>query len=456
MELSRIVRAWAVGSTAGAHVLLGCLLVLMVAGLGVPAHALADATPEPNGSATIAFSVSVCPPHVTAFPDVMQADGLPNCDGTGLAGGEAPLANGFVALYAVETGDEYSLVLDGNGYAEITVPGGLTYVASYGADSVTLQSRSVCGSAMSGLAGASEAGVLVSSGEAMSCTALTLSPNTQLGASAIALTVRGCPNVADASGFLIGDGVLDCNGDSSVDESVPFSGGTATFTNTTTGEAFSATIDGSGVANSGPVSNGDYTVALASNGASLSFAGVCGGTAANGSPLGLAGGIGNGSAPIRVQNGESLSCSILVALGQASKPSAPSVVSVTVLVRTCEPAFDVAAAALSADVQTMAQYDKQFADHCTTQSAFKGQAPATLKPLADGYGMDMKPGSMLGVAIDPQNSVLWSSCQAVGEGQRPLLFSPLKDKTMLALEVPTTFMQTTMTCTVYLAPEPAG
>ncbi|MGB3329030.1 MAG: hypothetical protein WBA46_08765, partial [Thermomicrobiales bacterium] len=302
------------------------MLLLLALGPTWGAGASAEqATPEPGGSvdASIAFWVGVCPAGMAAFGAPAQVDGAPNCDGTGLAGTEPPLAGGVVTLTAVETGAVYTINLDGNGSGSSSVVGGLTYVATISSGGNVLTSRSGCGSAESGLAGPAEGSVFVASGEAMSCKAVTLMPAAPAVANTIVLTVRGCPGATDASGFLVGDGVLDCNGDPSSNESIVVDSGTATFQNATTGTSTDAAIDSTGTASSGPVDDGAYVVSLARGGVGVPFASACGGKAADGTPLGLLGGIGDPGSPLTVTGGESIQCSILVALGPGTGGGTP-------------------------------------------------------------------------------------------------------------------------------------
>ena len=443
--------------------LLSFFLVCGNTGL-LASEALAGGTPgatEPpeRGEATISFQVGVCPLNVTSFDGVPQVDGLPDCTGTGLAGGEEPLAGGGVSLTALEDGDSYSVGLDGSGSGWVQVNGNRTYVATYyGADGV-LVSRSVCGSPMSGLAGASESGVYVAIGEEMSCTAIVISPDAEaepaLVGGAIEITLGSCTSGMEPAAFHFGDGGLDCNGDPTVTEAKPFPGVVLTFTNLDTGETWTATTDGGGNGASGQVTEGSYVVSASYNGIALAWTSMCGGTDASGSPLGMLGTIEDSGEPVLVNGGITVQCFALAVQPNGAKNTGNddlTIVDVTLKVRECPDDFDLARIAMAGtpSAKTIHAVDAQFSTACTQPAALPVDEAGTLTETADGYATKASPGEKLVFGTVDPTLDFWTSCTPEGVSERKGEAVGVSPRTTFTLHIPTMVPAKPVVCTVYL------
>lgn len=445
------------------------LVLLFLAMTGSPGlltrDADAQATPgaSTDGVAEFTFQVGVCPPTITSFADVSQIDGLPDCTGTGIADGAAPFAGGTVVLTSQDDGNTYTVTLDANGAGSVEVPGRQTYVAVYSGDSGVFESRSVCGSARSGLAGASESGVYVATGEAMSCNVLLLSPDAGAGGS-IEITLGACAWDADVAAFVVGDGHLDCNGDTTVKEEVPFPGVDLTFTNVDTGEIWNATTDADGYATSGSVTEGRYVASAFMDGVPLSLVTICGETNAAGVPLGLVGGIESADSPVSVRGGSTIQCHGL-APDPSTKPAkasdvnppgsnggGPKTIAVSFTVLDCPVDFDfgpvVSAGAPTA--ASLALVDDTFQKACTSPVAFPVDQASSLIQTADGLTVMAAPGEKLLFTTSDPALDFWVRCMPDGVANRTVSPIGVNPQTSFSLTVPQSVAGNQVRCTAYV------
>ncbi|MCA9832729.1 MAG: carboxypeptidase regulatory-like domain-containing protein [Thermomicrobiales bacterium] len=286
------------------------LLALVFGSVAPTATAIAQDDPD-NGPAWINFEVRMCPPEIDAFTGMAQVDGLSNCTGDGVAGGEDPLVGGSIQLYDSLTDEWQWIELDSSGRAEVEVLAGHTYYATAFLGDIELTSKSVCGSAEYGLSGGIESGIWMGDAENLECDMLVLDPSVPLPAS-IEIKLAGCPDATDNSQFMVGDGALDCNGDTSSDESQPFAGVKIKFTEVNTGLSYTYTTSDSGYVLADNLPAGTYAASATYDGQELSWSTVCGMTNADGTPLGLAGSVTNNAQ--KLDSGYSLSCKALAAM----------------------------------------------------------------------------------------------------------------------------------------------
>lgn len=368
------------------------MLVALVAGSIAPiSSTLAQNDPD-DGPAWINFDVRMCPDTITSFSGQASGEMLTNCTGDGQAGGEDPLAGGTIQLYDSLTGDVQWVDLDASGQAEVEVLAGHTYIATAYLGDTELTSKSLCGSAEYGLSGAIESGIWMGDTENLECDMLVLDPDAAANLPVtIEVKVGGCPAGSDASKYSFGDGMLDCNGDTSSDESQPFAGVKVKFTEVNTGLSYTHTSSNSGYVLADGLPAGTYTATATYNGAKLPLASVCGMSNADGTPLGLAGSL---SDPQKLDAGFSLSCKALATL-----PGDPAVEPVNDFImfqiKSCPPGTDPTT--MGPDIG-QAHHVLQCSDDLTFPDApgFEGatitltgldnNSSATVTLNADGYG----------------------------------------------------------------------
>lgn len=251
---------------------------------GEPSVAPAPAT------GSFSFDVRLCPPAYTSLPPQQpQIDGLANGAGTGLSpGDEAPLAGVVVRLRNDDTGEAYAFTLDGAGIASTgPLPAGPD-TASFGRDGAVFERRSVCGSMDFGLTGSAEAGQILTAGEEIGCGVLTAAPTPYDPAAPnpdeIVVGLLACPVSGQSLPGIIGDGILDCDGDILTDEGEPYPGVTVVFTDVSTGDETTAETDAAGTTAAGTLPDGPCVVSLRLDGVPMEWTSMCGGLDSEGTP----------------------------------------------------------------------------------------------------------------------------------------------------------------------------
>ena len=273
------------------------------------------ATVAPSGAGLLSLTLTQCPSGSLAVPGG-GATPAP-CDPDGV---RVPVPGVVVTLENVATAERFTLTLDVNGGVTESIAAGTYRIVTLG--DVRASSRAVIASCVLVDPLASRPDILLDQlpildGEAIECELLADAGAFDVappgGTLSVAFTVLVCPS-GYAGEFRNPpaqvDGLASCDGDLSLDEAevlpegldvVLVNGGGGTFSQTTGADGTTAFAD------LGPTS---YTVNVLLAGAALEYRGVCGGTAADGTSLGLAGSISPTQA-LTVSDDQALDCTVL-------------------------------------------------------------------------------------------------------------------------------------------------